>query len=1130
MQKLLWAIACMLSVGIGYSQECVNLATTGNPDAIQLNNHPNPVSFKAMLGINAGREWDQLYINQNIEADVDFTEVISFPRIFHEMQRDYATSPGTPHDPNVTFTPAHHPEGPILNAQVGNYAQYFGMNDNYQSYRLWYNHFKATFGPDFNGFMLSLTAAPFAQRSFPVGWFTNEEWGGGPDPFSPNTEQIRTNAKNYIQALAKTYCPKPGDTNCPGTQVDDCPCMVGVLEIGNEPWGYVNTQTYNSIVTGIFEGLDAYYGAGQTPFDVLPAAFQAYRPQLPNNAPTPPSGGLKHTFRDDMNEQVSCQWADRFTGVNVHPYSFEHEGFALTAYPEMEGEIGIDDGSECQQVKNAIKWCDRNMPGTKLFITEYGWDSRVVGPQAQADYLIRSTLMFARMGAYRTVIYEGLDSDDSVTGTPNKMGLFESCGLWETGDYNRIPQADGAKIAYRALKKFRALLGDRIFLQAISEQDKGAYAYVLGDQSGKATHLVAWQAAESGTAASEFTFGFPEQLTIATNSRCKYLNDDLSLDGTGQSFELPIVNENNGLITINLTTTPVLIPIHNPTACKYLPDGSTDCGSISTPCDFDDQPPVLSNCPEDIYVETPDSETPVFWETPTVMDNCSESIELWASHQSGDLFPAGITTVMFEAIDDAILSNTCSFEVHISMPQETLELQMPENIHLIANLDGVALVDWEEPIAISSCSINSEETSACNNTSFNGYTYLGNQADKHYYVSKFIQNWRQAKASCDEIGTELVTIKSETENNWLSQVLRENQIYIAFIGLSDDQQDGVFEWINGDPVNYTNWESEPTGGNGQADFAYLGAWTNNPWYTTNEWVYKPFVCQWTCNSTTQAPVVWRADSGPAKQSFWPIGEYTVEYVATDVCGQSTNASFSVLIEQAEVSECEPRNIEGYIQIGEIDEKQYLLSQRPRNWDDAQSACLGQGGTLVRINSTQENTLLQDGLNEHGIATAFIGLSDQVSDGQFQWTDGSIPSYENWGQSPSANGIADYVYLGSWTNGPWYTAHEGVYKPYICEINCLPNSPANTLIKPATAQALAYPNPLHTTLEVSQPQIGFQKLILLDVNGRKLWNENYPETRYHTALDLSGFPNGFYTLVVAGEELGVQKLPIVKLAP
>jgi hypothetical protein len=79
-------------------------------------------------------------------------------------------------------------------------------------------------------------------------------------------------------------------------------------------------------------------------------------------------------------------------------------------------------------------------------------------------------------------------------------------------------------------------------------------------------------------------------------------------------------------------------------------------------------PPVIAGCPTDITIATDTSycSTPVSWTAPTASDNCS--VVLSSTHNPGDTFPVGTTTVTYTATDGAGLTDLCSFDITVDLP------------------------------------------------------------------------------------------------------------------------------------------------------------------------------------------------------------------------------------------------------------------------------------------------------------------------------------------------------------------------------------------------------------------------------------------------------------------------------
>lgn len=74
---------------------------------------------------------------------------------------------------------------------------------------------------------------------------------------------------------------------------------------------------------------------------------------------------------------------------------------------------------------------------------------------------------------------------------------------------------------------------------------------------------------------------------------------------------------------------------------------------------------------------------------------------------------------------------------------------------------------------------------------------------------------------------------------------------------------------------------------------------------------------------------------------------------------------------------------------------------PETWDNALAKCQGLGAQLVKIESAEENDFIKSMyLNASGV-TFWVGLTDQVQEGDWIWADGSsLRDYEDWFQDPN----------------------------------------------------------------------------------------------------------------------------------
>lgn len=82
----------------------------------------------------------------------------------------------------------------------------------------------------------------------------------------------------------------------------------------------------------------------------------------------------------------------------------------------------------------------------------------------------------------------------------------------------------------------------------------------------------------------------------------------------------------------------------------------------------------------------------------------------------------------------------------------------------------------------------------------------------HYYqVFDESLDWFAAKAKCEELGGHLVTITSKEEQEFIDKLLVDKTKSNYWLGATDEEVEGNWEWITGEDFKYTNWNiNEPS--------------------------------------------------------------------------------------------------------------------------------------------------------------------------------------------------------------------------------------------------------------------------------------------------------------------------------
>lgn len=118
---------------------------------------------------------------------------------------------------------------------------------------------------------------------------------------------------------------------------------------------------------------------------------------------------------------------------------------------------------------------------------------------------------------------------------------------------------------------------------------------------------------------------------------------------------------------------------------------------------------------------------------------------------------------------------------------------------------------------------------------------------------------------------------------------------------------------------------------------------------------------------------------------------------------------------------------------------YLAVKQSKTWNDAKVYAESLGGYLVTIADKEENDFVFTFAVTKGLTNAiWIGLTDEVKEGQFVWVTGESFTYKNWNTGePNNSGDEDHVqmYLPP-SNNPskWNDAKKTLLMPFVVEFN------------------------------------------------------------------------------------------------
>lgn len=119
-------------------------------------------------------------------------------------------------------------------------------------------------------------------------------------------------------------------------------------------------------------------------------------------------------------------------------------------------------------------------------------------------------------------------------------------------------------------------------------------------------------------------------------------------------------------------------------------------------------------------------------------------------------------------------------------------------------------------------SVNAAEVIVTKINPANGHAYSVIRGDD----SQRGISWADANEHAKSMGGHLVVVNDEDESEWLTKSFpadAEKRLdYYYWIGLTDAESEGRFRWVNGEPVDYTNWYgAEPNNAGAGEDYVQI---------------------------------------------------------------------------------------------------------------------------------------------------------------------------------------------------------------------------------------------------------------------------------------------------------------------
>ncbi len=139
-----------------------------------------------------------------------------------------------------------------------------------------------------------------------------------------------------------------------------------------------------------------------------------------------------------------------------------------------------------------------------------------------------------------------------------------------------------------------------------------------------------------------------------------------------------------------------------------------------------------------------------------------------------------------------------------------------------------------------------------------------------YQICETAMTWLEAKAHCENLGGHLATMNTAEENELVFQNLVQPANHYCWLGASNDNAEGVWKWVTGEPWLYVNWSGgEPNNYCGDEHYLHIfknqsDAWNDqsNDGSCASYGLMYP-LCEWPHGSGDLVPDngIWRSSDG-----------------------------------------------------------------------------------------------------------------------------------------------------------------------------------------------------------------------------------------------------------------------------
>ena len=198
-----------------------------------------------------------------------------------------------------------------------------------------------------------------------------------------------------------------------------------------------------------------------------------------------------------------------------------------------------------------------------------------------------------------------------------------------------------------------------------------------------------------------------------------------------------------------------------------------------------------------------------------------------------------------------IFVNAAVFATALTMVCGTILTGWADDKYVLGDLNGDKVVDIKDSALLKRHLAGWDVDFVNYGLNGNGSNNIGKSIpddavmfNGHYYYVFMAGSWSEANWMCQNLGGHLATLTSSEENTFVFDYMKSLNINRAFFGATDENSEGTWKWVTGEPFDYTNWANGEPNNDGKENYIEFYSGASDYKWNDGKDNSGYFICEW----------------------------------------------------------------------------------------------------------------------------------------------------------------------------------------------------------------------------------------------------------------------------------------------